>query len=135
MANYEGASRTNYVQVKDEKAFLDWANKYGLTTSKNAQGAFAIFPNPDYDDFPSTYYDEELEDDIDINFDAELQSHLVDGEIVVVVHVGHEKLRYLNGVAYAMDNTGRSVSVSLSDVYTKIREEWGKDKNVTNCSY
>jgi len=117
MSRYRGRTRTNYFQVKNEDAFLDWADEQELKTSVNTKGAFAIFS------------------DSDLDFEKELQSHLADGEIAVIYHVGYEAFDYFAGRAYAMDNTGKSVSINLYDVYAKIQEEWGKDKDVTSCSY
>lgn len=52
---------------------------------------------------------------------------LVEGEIVVMMEAGAEKLRYITGEALAFDHTGEVVQVSLRDIYKLAKEKFGKD--------
>ena len=102
MANFESTTRTNYFSVTDEEAFdvitgkLTSDDGNGVSVwSKTVNGvkkyAFGAYGEIRYDDIPLTYSEEFL---------SEMQAILPDGEAVVIEEMGHEKLRYLSGVAY-----------------------------------
>lgn len=134
MANYYCSSRTNYFRVKDRPAFDEWAAKYMLNIHDKADGSLCLTPGSYTDDgsFPSSYEDETGEH-IQFEFPLELSRFLADGSIAVVIEVGNEKLRYLNGLAIAVDNTGQSVGVSLNEIYELAEENFGVD--VTRAEY
>jgi hypothetical protein len=131
MANYYGFARTNYVSVRDEKSFRDWASR--LTSGKvitNREGKFAILGDcADSGMLPSSIFDEDEDDTIDIHFSKEFSSHLADGEVLLVFSAGAEKLRYISAYAEAWDHNGNCVTVSLSDIYEKARVAFGVEPN------
>ena len=53
--------------------------------------------------------------------------------VAVLQEVGHEKLRYLVGVALAVNADGEILKVSLDDLYPRIAEEW--DLQATPAEY
>jgi hypothetical protein len=59
------------------------------------------------------------EADTEIDLVAELAQHLPKGEVAVLMEIGAEKLRYLTGIAIAVNYKGRATVVSLDDVYRK----------------
>ena len=63
----------------------------------------------------------------EIDFLKELSTHLVEGEVAVVMETGAEKLRYLIGYAAAVNHKGETVDVALTDIYRKARETFGKE--------
>ena len=117
MANWYGSSRSNYFRVKDPDAFLRWAKERGLGifTNERDAGLFAIYGGETTDDGSWPSYD--MEDDTEIDLVAELARHLSKGQIAVLVEVGAEKLRYLAGVAIAINPKGRVTELRLSDIY------------------
>jgi hypothetical protein len=135
MANWYGSSRSNYFCVKDQEAFLQWAESRGLGVfrSENNPGHFAIHSRDnDSGSWPS--YD--MEADTEIDLVAELARHLPKGEVAVLMEIGAEKLRYLTGVAIAVNHRGRAVVVSLDDVYRKAARTFRvQEREITQAAY
>jgi hypothetical protein len=52
-----------------------------------------------------------------------------------VFEVGHEKLRYITGVAIAIHPGGRIVSVCLNDIYARAAEAFGTGLTITEARY
>lgn len=118
MADWYGTARSNYFRVKDPDAFLQWAERHELGVFKSEERAelFAIHAgDTDKGSWPS--YD--METDTEFDLLAELAEHLVKGQIAVLMEAGAEKLRYVTGVAVAVNHKGRVVDLSLSDIYRK----------------
>lgn len=102
MSNYECASRTNYFSVTNEEAFESISGKlrsndgcdvsvWTKTVNGTKKYAFGTYGEIQYDGTPILDSEEFL---------VEMQAILPDGEAVVIEEMGHEKLRYLSGVAY-----------------------------------
>lgn len=133
MANYYCSSRTNYFQVKDVAKFTAWAKHHGLLVypQEGASDHFALAPtDSDSGAFPD--YNHETDEEID--FAAELATHLDDGSVAVLLETGAEKLRYLHGHAIAIDAKGESVRIDLEDIYTLAAERF-PNKAVTRAEY
>lgn len=123
MANYEGRARTNYVAVKDLDALKEALDKmYSVElVESNGKCAF-IFSQGS----TKLYGDSENgENDIEIDFEDFFAPFMADGEICVVQCIGHEKDRYLVGLAYAFDSEKNIVSIDLDDIYRKAFKEFG----------
>jgi len=106
MANWYGHSRSNYFKVTDVSAFTAWASGLGLQVEDNGAGLFAVFGDSE-GWWPSGRWDEDAQEHVDVDFPAELQSHLAAGEVAILMTAGAEKLRYLTGhavVSGAMKN-------------------------------
>jgi hypothetical protein len=135
MANWYGSSRSNYFCVKDDEAFLEWAENRGLGVfrSESNPGYFAIHGGDnDSGSWPS--YD--LEADTEIDLVTELAGHLPKGQVAVLMEIGAEKLRYLTGIAIAVNHKGRAVVVSLDDVYRKAARTFRVQENeITQAAY
>lgn len=142
MSDWIGAARSSYFAVKDEAAFRAWVKKRGLHVlepqralprsidGKVAPKMFAVAPEeggwPAYD----------LEASEELNLVAELAELIQVGQIVVFHEVGADKLRYMTGHAVAFDNTGKSVSINLEDIYERAADYF--DVTVTSipkCQY
>lgn len=136
MANWYGSARSNYFQVKNAEAFLEWAERRGLGVFKSEQNAdvFAIHPGESTDngDWPS--YD--MEEDKEFELAPELSEHLCPRQVAVLLEVGAEKLRYLTGHAIAVNHKGRFVVLSLDDIYRKAAREFRVGENeITRAEY
>jgi hypothetical protein len=135
MANWYGSSRSNYFCVKDRESFLQWAEKRGLGVFKSESNPehFAIHSgDSDSGSWPSY----ELEADAEIDLVTELAVHLPKGQVAVLMEIGAEKLRYLTGVAIAVNHKGRAVVVSLDDVYRKAARTFRVQENkITQATY
>jgi hypothetical protein len=130
MANYVGFARSNYFRVRDEAAFLGWVEALPGVVARREDddpGRFALLVE-DGDDggWPNWRYDEQTQEEGEIDLYAELAGHLADGEVAVLQEVGAERLRYLVGYSVAVDHRGERLSVSIDDVYEKVRlAGWG----------
>jgi hypothetical protein len=136
MANWYGTARSNYFRVKDNDAFLKWADSRGLGVFRNKESAdlFAIHGGETTDDGSWPSYD--VEGDTEIDLVSELAQHLPKGQIAVLMEIGAEKLRYLTGVAMAIDHKGRVVEVTLSDIYRKAARAFRvAESEITQATY
>ena len=126
MADYIAHFRTNSFQTKDPAAFVDWvATIPGLEAHKSdperKDSAFTIYREGSEPQF--------TEDDVMIDLSVELAKHLADGEVAILMEIGHEKLRYLVGTAQAVHSDGRSIALSLCDIYRMVEKEFGVATN------
>jgi hypothetical protein len=136
MANWYGSARSNYFCVKDREAFLQWAEKRGLGVfkSENNPEHFAIHGGDSTDEGLWPSYD--MDADTEIDLVAELAGHLPKGEVAVLMEIGAEKLRYLTGIAVAVNHKGRAAVVSLDDVYRKAARTFRVQENkITQAAY
>ncbi|MEI7911837.1 MAG: hypothetical protein WCK77_19575 [Verrucomicrobiota bacterium] len=127
MANYYATARSNYFAVKDETAFREWATQLGLTIlepdhrKKTADGIRRLgISSGNCDDsggWPTGLYKDETDDYDDIDIAAQLSAHLADDEVAILLEIGNEKLRYMTGVAVAVNNMGAIVCVDLETIY------------------
>jgi hypothetical protein len=142
MADWCGTARSNYFQVRDEAAFRDWAEKRNLhvferPSTENSPRSFGFYSEDEYGGWPSL--DVELEEetgDGSIDLFAELPQHLQEGQIAVLMEIGAEKHRYLTGVAVAVDHAGKTVEVTLDDIYQSAANALNCEiEQITRCSY
>lgn len=128
MADYGAVTRSNYFRVKDKQKFIEWCDSLELKpiTKENDEKLCGFLVRTDNGAMPTHKGDE------DFDFFQELATHLVDGEVAVVIEVGAEKDRYLCGFADAVNSQGEMVSVCLDDIYAKA-EKLGS--NITEVAY
>lgn len=124
MANWYGTARSNYFRVKDREAFMAWTKRRGLGVFTNAHdgGLFALHPDESTDSGAWPSYDEDV--DSEFSLTAELAEHLSKDQIAVLMEAGAEKLRYVTGVAVAINSEGHVVDVDLSDIYRKAARKF-----------
>ena len=127
MANWTGASRTNYFKVTDEDRYQELFK--GLVCEDDSledfsyhmkQGnilhGFGSYGTIDYLDPETDEYDFQ-------KFVSELTSILTDDSVFVFTCTGHEKLRYLTGICLVAYPDGTTKSFDLDDsAYTAARE-------------
>lgn len=145
MANWRGAFRTNYFKVKDVAAFEAWVesllseDEVDILRKEDKVGFGAYGPIPydrtlteeEFQNLPAevseylsddaTYTDAYPESD-GIDILAELASHLQEGEIAIITEAGYEKLRYVSGVATAIDHTGKIIAQQNLDLAPLLPE-------------
>ena len=123
MANYYGTARTNYFRVKDEAKFREWAKSRDCEVCNNnafnPTGTFCLLPI-DNDGQTFMSYDHEKDEEIDFMF--ELSQHLAKGSVAILMESGHEKLRYITGIAEAINHKRRRVQLSIQDIFTKAKK-------------
>ena len=122
MADYSANFRTNYFWTKDPAAFIAWvATIPGLEAHQKdptrTDCAYALLCEGSEPQFTN---DGDL-----IDLPSEVAKHLADNEVAILIEIGHEKLRYLVGTAQAVHSDGRSISLSLCDIYRQAEDEFG----------
>lgn len=138
MANYEAYVRSNYFRVKNEAAFRQWAEGLRLDVPvdekmPDGEQRFAIYSN-DVGGWPQWREPERDEAGDEVDFVAELQDHLADDDVAILLEVGHEKLRYLGGSAQVC--TPQEIrSVNLTEEAMRIARELSGDRAVTSSEY
>jgi hypothetical protein len=145
MATYFGAGRSNYVRLKAEKTeeFMSLCRKagaevivedsgeevlYGLLSEQESGGlGYVLYPEgKENQDLAGEMVEEKEVLD-------KLASCMQDREVLIWMHIGNEKMRYLNGFAYAVNNKGESQIMTLHDIYDKVHLL--SDKETTLCEY
>lgn len=109
MADMYGAVRSSYFKVKDATAFTEWFDKncyFGgeVTLWPDRDGEADVFAFGGYEQYPSAYPRMPLDPDSDVTdtnewdldvFAKAFHEHLAEGQNLVVVAAGNEKLRYV----------------------------------------
>lgn len=131
MANPYAAARTNYVKFDDFEALKSALSPFPLeVVEKNSKHALLV---RDYEGWPGFGIDEE-DVEHEFSFEEHVCPHLAEGEVLVAMEAGHEKLRYVWGRATAYIKSGDAVSVSLDDIYDLAKAKFGIE-SITEASY
>jgi hypothetical protein len=120
MANYYESARTNYFLVKDIDAFkkeLEMVKSLEVCVEhKNLKDYVCLLADSE-SGFAFDYYDDSLEDYIEIDWEGIFKKHLQDDSVAIIIGSGSEKLRYIRGYAFAFNNKGETKFLSLDDIY------------------
>lgn len=157
MANYSAAARSNVFIVKDVVKFIADIGMAAPEVTVEHRSRWGDIPGqvmmysdcPDTGSWPSHVCWEDPENDPpagvvihdddgngEIDWAALVAPHLVEGQVCVMMESGHEKLRYVCGFSRAIYSDGRSVTVSLHDIYEKAAAEFGVSQDtITECAY
>lgn len=136
MADWYGTSRTNYVRVdvSDEK-LAEIMGEWGIAQIRDIDGRYMFYPEYSGDgDWP--YYNDE--GDKEFSFEESIMPYVSEGEVLVVMTVGAEKLRYITGTAMAYVRRGEEVQsaiIRLNDIYDVAKNKFGDFLNITLCEY
>lgn len=108
MANYNCVQRTNYFHVKDPDAFRELMKKADaedlhLWEEKDEDGnlifAFGCYGSIAGIPIQNEEGDLETDDDSYEDFLTELQKCVEESDVIIMIESGHEKLRYVSGIA------------------------------------
>ena len=137
MADFFATSRSNFVLVKDVTAAIEALKDFDIPIHRHPKNANAIMlAGCDGDGtFSSTRYDDLVETYLDLPEWA--ATHLVEGQVLILVSAGAEKLRYVTAWAEAYTWKGEQVSVDLLvTLFSKLESKLGIDpKSVADPSY
>lgn len=131
MANDTARARSNYFHVKDLDAFREALHaateNIDIQPQGDADPTYITLLSSDTDTggWPSFEYDERTDEYEPIDLPAIIAPHLVDDEVVVLMEVGWQKLRYLFGRAVAFDSTGEIQAVDVDDIYELAKTRFG----------
>ena len=139
MANFTGAQRSNYVMFKPEK--LEEVREYleqfniELSPDSNQPELYCLLPSNHCEDVFSTSSVDENDEEIELEL-GWVAEQMMEGQVLVVMLAGYEKLRYIAGYAEAWNWKGESVYLDLSDIYKKAAETFQVNQDsITECSY
>ena len=141
MANYEGAERTNYVRIREEKLHdvAEYVRMFNIEMHEE-DGTYCFLPSAWNDDGCFNTWGE-FEDDDGNECEEELDWTLVAlcmeaGQVLVVMSSGHEKLRYITGWAAAWDWRGNYTSLSINGIYERAAEKFGvQTEDISRAEY
>lgn len=124
-----GTARSNDFRVKDPEAFQEFAEELGLKAWQNEKGRWAIRPDMEqswtalsYDADPYVEGGSEAFD-----FNQALAAHLAEGSVAVLKEVSSD----LSGFATAICSNGKTVEISLDEIYDRARKAFGDDVEIT----
>ena len=157
MANYIGATRTNYFRIKDESLWKPWIerlhgddyiNDFTKTdddgTVLHGFGCYgSVYLDDDYDEYweeSVEYYDEDDGEWHEYEVEPfspieELQKILSDDDACIVYHCGWEKLRYVCGGVTVITATGIKYADIEQAGLDIARKLLGNDKYRTESTY
>lgn len=129
MANWYGASRSNYFKVKDTEEFEKFLNQFSGIEFDSEEEGYCILAEEGY--WPSSIYNEETSEyDEYYDFFQDLSSHLLEGQVFIIVTSGHEKMRYITGDAYAINSKGQELSININSIYDMVRKAWNVEPSL-----
>jgi hypothetical protein len=140
MANYYGSARSNYVTIIDREG-LDKAlapfDRPGIRRSESGKSAF-MGNDPDSGSFTSWGIGENGED-LEFSWEKHVMPYVAEGEVLVIMEAGAEKLRYIVGVSVAFIRRGdkvQSIFVDIESIYKKAAKKFGVPRaEITDATY
>ena len=126
MANYQGAERTNYVRIRQEKLH-DVAEYVGMFNIEmhEKDGTYCFLPSAWNDDGCfSQWGEDEGGNELELDWESVARA-MEDGQVLIIMSAGHEKLRYISGWAVAWDWQGNYTSLSINGIYEQAAEKFG----------
>lgn len=138
MANYYCSCRTNYFEVKDPDAFKEAMESFPVNVCFIA--AEPEFKTPDYycllgEDPDGSGWPSYNGEDEDFDFYDYVAGFLADDSVAIFIEAGAEKLRYIQGIAIAINNKKECESVWLNDIYEKAESLVPTGTNITHAEY
>lgn len=140
MADWNGSARTNFVRIKDKQGLIASLEPFGdihLGWHPKFPDSVVCFDGSrsEFGGFPSTVWDEE-DNEVEFSWAEHVAPFLAEGEVLVFMESGSEKLRYISGHAGAITWDGREVVIYLGDIYRMAAEKFGVDVNcITRAEY
>ena len=145
MANYCCTVRSNYFHVKDEAAFLDMmSHVYGCEDEvdlwrekdKNGNPVFGFGAYGGIAGFRELDDEDDVADDTAYDdFIDRLQQLVADGDAVIILESGNEKLRYIVGAATIITSTDCKRLDITQLAAEKAAEMLKKPSYQTKCEY
>lgn len=136
MANWYGTARSNYVKAVDVDALRiemePWSISVHAGSGQN-EGKVCLLCETEDGGWPSS---READDDevgvddgfVEFDFANHVMSHVVEGEVLIVMEAGAEKLRYITGWSGAFVRTVdgvRAVYTNIDKIYGLAESELG----------
>ena len=127
MANFYATSRSNFVLVKDVQAAIDSLKHYDIPIHRHPtnKNAIMLAGCEDNGTFSSSYVDDNNED-VYLDLAEWSATHLQQGQVLVLVSAGAEKLRYISAWAEAYTWKGEVITVDLIEtLFSRLQSDLG----------
>lgn len=121
MANYVGYARSNEFGVTDLDGLREALAPLSIELIEEKPGRVILLSHGE-GGWPTSYYDEDLDDMVTVDLTATIAGVLAEGEVAVLMEVGAEKLRYLIGYATAINAAGETRTLGLEGIWPLARE-------------
>lgn len=131
MASYVCAIRTNYFRVTEEEKFKNLIDEF-------LSGSCEVFTRTDVNSNKLVGFgsDENINwSEDETGFVSGLQECLAEDDSIIVLEVGHEKLRYLVGAATIITRSSIETIDLTSLAISKAAEMLGNPDYTTCCEY
>jgi hypothetical protein len=127
MADWYGSSRTNYIKFKDLDGLKKALEPFPVTFVAGIGERAGTYYLTSLDETGSLYrsYQDENDEQIFFDFAEHVCPYMEDDQILVVIEVGAERLRYLTGDAAAYNAAGEFVVINLNHIYDRAKEVFG----------
>jgi len=146
VANWYGTARSNYVRIKDMDGLKKALGPFDIkvVAKDNSDPNLVCFLSVDADSggWPGFGYveaeNEETGAGDEVEFDpaAHICPFMADGEILVMMEAGAEKLRYVTGSAQAYNSKGEVVYLNLDRIYKLAAKKFKADlSKISLCEY
>ena len=131
MANYIPIWRSNYFHVRDLATFQQWVDSFDgnidlvVEKENDLTSAVALIQSGQSETgIPTFRINPTTEEPEDCDFIQELGAHLCDGEVAILQEVGYESRRYLASDAIAVRSDGKTITLSINDIYPRVQSRW-----------
>lgn len=130
MANYYGTGRSNYFRVKNAVKFLEWAAGFSgiKVTAGQRKNTFCVFGDEETGGLPTGTDEED-----GVEFMVDIAQHLSKGSVAIFLSAGNEKLRYVEGWAFAINSEGKQETINIDHIYEMAKKL--TTKPITRAEY
>lgn len=146
MAEWKGSARTNYVHVKDIDGLREAIEPFDLKADPHHSCRnywyITVGEDSDHGGWPGTVEVEDDEGDVEeveFDFAEHVIPFLHDGEVLIAMECGAEKLRYLTGYAQAYMKRGDEVlthQIGLAQIYAQAAKAFAVPLDtIAECMY
>lgn len=132
MADYIADCRSNYVRAKNPKRFKELLSEYELQVIEDDHGRIGFISN--HAEGIPRHMDDEGYTEMWVDDDPRIPKLMAEGEVLVIMEVGRESMRYLKGYAVAINWDGKVCHVSLDEIYSRAQANFGT-KPSTQAEY
>ena len=119
-------SRIEHIVVGDVAAFTralaHLSIRVMLALEAVAPNRVYLVAETDHGTWPSAYFDEEANAEVEVDLLTLIATHLAAGEVAVLKEAGAEKASYVGGVALAVNANGQTAKVDLDEIYRRAEE-------------
>lgn len=140
MANYQATARSNYVKIKDMEGLKKALKPFDIAIWE--QDGMVGFGQSEMSDggWPGwcliSVADDEPEEEIEFDPAIQICPFMEEGQVLVMMESGHEKLRYVQGHAQAFNTKGGYVQLILRDIYQMAADKFGVPlATITHAEY